>query len=252
MKRLFTLIELLVVIAIIAILAAMLLPALNKARDRAKAISCLSQLKQVGTAGTLYANDFNGFLLHYVYTTTDWCWPVIYGKNTHNNIPYVGLNYLATPGWSDTGVQAGSNVTFCPSMKGPQGVTGSWWQLNCYGSPVTSALMSSKAWCRGGSYPAGLFFTIRMPKATSRTMAFADSVNKAGTTQNSKLSSVSDSSVGNISCRHGKRANIAFADGHASALTVKEILDNLKEERQTSGSVYIAPTDHTAGVSYSY
>ena len=86
LKNKFTLIELLVVIAIIAILAAMLLPALGAAREQARTIYCLNNLKQIFPATMQYSEDFDGYVGIPYMSTVASPWNKKYYVNGYNNM----------------------------------------------------------------------------------------------------------------------------------------------------------------------
>ncbi|MDE3067372.1 MAG: prepilin-type N-terminal cleavage/methylation domain-containing protein [Verrucomicrobiota bacterium] len=107
----FTLVELLVVIAIISVLAALLLPALGMAKSEARTIRCLSNLKQIGLAITMYANDFQGRLVPAEYNPRK-------GSSTADGWPTLmcNLHYLpATKTKSYYAVAGPASVFCCPS-----------------------------------------------------------------------------------------------------------------------------------------
>ena len=201
-QRSFTLIELLVVIAIIAILASMLLPALNKARDTAKKISCLNSQKQMGLAFSQYTLDNDGWWVFGGYVNGSW---------RERYWPYALLNAKLLKLNGD-----GDFPLYCPSYNVPGNKQGFYSYLynGVYGAEGgllgASENVSGYTGCKNSQI-----------KSPSTFIAIAERI-RSYTGSNNYFTSythLQGQSSERIGCIvHGYGSNYLFADGHANWL----------------------------------
>ena len=207
-------------IAIIAILAAMLLPALNKARDKARTINCISNLKQCGQFELLYQNDFGMYFASHNATTDN-----------------ITNGQLSSKGWIWTRflVEAGYAPAFSSAFRCP---------TNAAQCDLDTSATSSMFYSYGGfylNYSATLFaFDLKhsniQKTGYSKVVMIADSGQiPSGRSYAKMLVSNATGSYSRIYPQHDGRANLLFLDGHVSGAEKAQIKQEYKALSYSQG-----------------